>query len=122
MDKKSERISGLDTVSYTLQVVRDDLINGQVNGDDFPNTEAFITDPNGQKLFIGTDIRAAGEDQTPTILFGPATEQIMDINMKIRTDPDTGNFIEVLNNGQRIDIQEWNQIFLNQNPNPSLDK
>ena len=73
-------------------------------------------------MFIGTDIRAAGEDQTPTILFGPATEQIMDINMKIRTDPDTGNFIEVINNGQGIDIQEWNQIFLNQNPNPSLDK
>ena len=97
-------------------------INGQVNGDDFPNTEAFITDPSGQKLFIGTDVRATGEDQNPTILFGPATEQIMDINMQIRTNPDTGNFIEVMNNEKRIDIQEWNQIFLNQNPNPSLDK
>jgi hypothetical protein len=93
-------------------------ITGQVAGDNFPNTEGFITDPRGQKLFIGTDVRAAGKDQNPTILFGPATEQIMNINMQVRTNPENGNFIGVMRNGEWIKPDEWNKTFLNQNPNP----
>lgn len=109
-------------VDARLSIVQDgDIlsITGQVAGDDFPNTEAFITDPSGkQKLFIGVDVRAAGEDQNPTILFGPATEQIMNINMQIRINPDNGNFIGVMRNGQWVKPDEWNKTFLNQNPNP----
>ncbi len=64
------------------------------------------------------DVRAAGEDQNPTILFGPAPEQIMNINMQIRINPDNGNFIGVMRNGQWVKPDEWNKTFLNQNPNP----
>lgn len=108
-------------VDARLNLVQDgDILNvtGQVAGDNFPNTEGFITDPSGQKLFIGVDVRASGEDQNPTILFGPATEQIMEINMQIQTNPENGNFIGVMRNGELVKPNDWNQQFLNQNPNP----
>lgn len=93
-------------------------ISGKVNGDDFPNTEATITDPSGQKLFIGTDVRAAGQDNMPTILFGPATENIMNIDMNIKTDA-KGNFMGVMQGDKMISRDDWNKSFLNQNPNPT---
>ncbi|WP_372472510.1 RHS repeat-associated core domain-containing protein [Capnocytophaga sp. ARDL2] len=93
-------------------------INAQVAGDNFPNTEAFITDPSGQKLFIGTDVRAAGQDDMPTILFEPATEHIMNVNMNVKTDPKTGNFISVQKGDDWISVQDYNKQYLNKNPNP----
>ena len=77
-------------------------ITGKVNGDDFPNTEAFIEDPSGNRLFLGQDRRAAGQDHSPTALFGPSTEKIMDINMRIQIDPANGNFLKILNGGGQI--------------------
>lgn len=91
-------------------------ISGKVNGDNFPNTEATITDPSGQKLFLGTDVRAGGQDDLPTILFGPATENIMNINMNIKTDAD-GNFMGVMQGDKMISRDDWNKPFLKQNPN-----
>ncbi len=93
-------------------------INAQVAGDNFPNTEAFITDPSGQKLFIGTDVRAPGEDNSPTILFGPATEHIMNVNLNVKTDPKTGNFISVQQGKEWISIQDYNKQHLEKDPNP----
>lgn len=90
-------------------------INAQVAGDNFPNTEAFIRDPSGQKLFIGVDVRAAGQDKSPTILFGPATEHIMNVNMNVKTDPKTGNFISVQQGKEWINIQDYNKPFLDKN-------
>ncbi|WP_372474858.1 RHS repeat domain-containing protein [Capnocytophaga sp. ARDL2] len=93
-------------------------INAQVAGDNFPNTEAFIEDPSGQKLFIGVDVRASGQDKVPTDLFGPATEHIMDVNLNVKTDTNTGNFISVQQGENWINIQDYNKQFLNKNPNP----
>jgi hypothetical protein len=92
-------------------------ISGKVNGDNFPNTEATITDPSGQKLFLGTDVRAGGQDDLPTILFGPATENIMNINMNIKTDAE-GNFMGVMQGDKMISRDDWNKPFLEKNPNP----
>jgi RHS repeat-associated protein len=93
-------------------------ICGQVAGDDFPNTEAFMTDPSGNKLFIGTDVRMGGNDQNPLILFGPATELIMTIDMQVRINPGNGNFEAVRVGNEWMDINTWNQQFFDQDPNP----
>ena len=90
----------------------------RLKSNNFPNTEAFITDPSGQKLFIGADVRASGQDKSPTILFGPATEHIMNVNMNVKTDPKTGNFISVQKGKEWINIQDYNKQFLDKNPNP----
>ncbi|MEN9656457.1 MAG: hypothetical protein RL311_1438 [Bacteroidota bacterium] len=94
-------------------------VSGQVNGDNFPNTEAFIQDPSGQKIFLGTDVRASGQDQAPTILFGPATENIMNINVNVRTNSKTGNFEQVQVGNKWVTPAEYNKQRTNQNPNPS---
>ena len=94
-------------------------VSGQVMGDNFPNTEAFISDPSGQRLFLGVDVRASGNDSSPTILFGPATENIMNINIQIKTNPENGNFMGVMQNGKLIKPEDWNKKFTNQNPNPT---
>jgi hypothetical protein len=67
-------------------------------------------------LFLGTDVRAGGQDDLPTILFGPATENIMNINMNIKTDAD-GNFMGVMQGDKMISRDDWNKPFLKQNPN-----
>ena len=92
-------------------------ITGQVAGDNFPNTEAFITDPSGNKLFIGADVRAAGEDKSPTILIGPATERIMNIKMNVKTDK-TGNFLKVQDGKKWVSPDDWNKRYTDKNPNP----
>ena len=94
-------------------------ISGKVNGDNFPNTEAFITDPTGQKIFLGTDVRAGGQDQAPTILFGPATENIMNINLNVRTNAKTGKFEQVQVGNKWVTPAEYNKPFIKQNPNPT---
>ena len=94
-------------------------ISGKVNGDNFPNTEAFITDPTGQEIFLGTDVRAGGQDQAPTILFGPATENIMNINLNVRTNAKTGKFEQVQVGNKWVTPAEYNKPFIKQNPNPT---
>lgn len=41
----------------------------------------------------------------------------MDVNMNIRTDT-KGNFIEVQKGNKWIGREEWNQPYLDKNPNP----
>lgn len=77
----------------------------------------FISDPKGNRLFIGVDVRASGEDKNPTILFDPATEMIMNINMNVRTDTN-GNFIQVQKGNKWISREEWNKQYSSKNPNP----
>lgn len=112
-------------IDAKLSLVQDgDILNvtGQVMGDNFPNTEAFILDPSGQRLFLGVDVRASGNDESPTILFGPATENIMNISIQIKTNPENGNFMGVIQNGKLINLNDWNKTFTNQNPNPQTNE
>ncbi|MDZ7847247.1 MAG: hypothetical protein U5L96_10980 [Owenweeksia sp.] len=84
-------------VDANLTITQDgDVLIIKGKGDDFPNTEAFIEDPSGQRLFIGQDERASGQDDNPTILFGPSTEEIMNIDIRVKINPNNGNFIELL--------------------------
>ena len=92
-------------------------ISGSVNGDDFPNTEAFITDPSGQSVFIDGDVRGGNN---PGALIGGADERIMDVGFQIKIDGD-GNFQSVLYKGQEYNIVDYNNLFIDQNPNPNKD-
>ena len=87
-------------------------IQAEVAGDDFPNTEMMLIDPQGNTIMLGVDRRADGYDDLPTILFGPATERIMHIDMQIRINPNTGEFLKVLYQGEWIDFNKWNEMQL----------
>jgi RHS repeat-associated protein len=92
-------------------------IFASVNGDNFPNTEMFVNDASGQSVFLGVDVRAAGEDKNPTILIGGATENIMNISVTINLDKN-GNFVSVTQGKQTYKLEDWNKRFTNTNPNP----
>lgn len=92
-------------------------IFASVAGDDFPNTEMFVNDASGQSVFLGVDVRAAGEDANPTILVGGATENIMNIAVTINLDK-KGNFASVAQGKETYKIEDWNKRFTNTNPNP----
>ena len=88
-------------------------ISGSIDGDDFPNTEAFITDPSGQSVFIGGDVRGGN---SPLELRGGADKRIMDVGFQIRIDGD-GNFQSVLYKGGEYNIVDYNNMFIDKNPN-----
>jgi len=93
-------------------------ISGSVDGDDFPNTEAFITDPSGQSVFIGGDVRGGNN---PLELRGGADKRIMDVGFQIKIDS-KGNFQNVIYKGQEYNIVDYNNMFIDKNPNPNNDR
>jgi len=92
-------------------------ISGSVNGDDFPNTEAFITDPSGQSVFIGGDVRGGNN---PGALVGGPDQRIMDVGFQIKIDG-KGNFQNVQYKGQEYNVVDYNNLFIDKNPNPKND-
>lgn len=94
-------------------------ISGKLTGDNFPSTEAFITDPSGQNLFIG--VGQIGPDVGKNM--GPFTElpgqnkdrPITDFNFTISTDKD-GNFTGVKSGDKTYTIPEWNKQFEEKKP------
>ena len=93
-------------------------INMQAKGDDFPNTEAFITDASGQSVFLGVDVRRQGKDNSPMLLFGGYEEDIMDVNISVGFD-DNGNFTNVNSGGKTYTLSDWNAKFQNTSAQPS---
>lgn len=91
-------------------------ISGTLSGDNFPSTEAFITDPSGQNVFLGIGQINAGVDKD----LGPLTElpgqnknkSITSFNISILTGP-KGNFTGVRYNGTNYSIEDWNNNFIN---------
>jgi hypothetical protein len=77
----------------------------------------FVNDASGQSVFLGVDVRAAGEDKSPTVLIGGATENIMNISVTINLDK-KGNFTSVTQGKQTDTLEDWNKRFTNTNPNP----
>lgn len=97
-------------------------LTGDLAGDGFPSTEAFVTDAGGKnKVFLGVGAAKAGPDKGPLwTLMGDKKEKQFDINLRIAVDKN-GKFTGVYStdkNGKEtiISIADWNKQFENQNP------
>lgn len=94
-------------------------VSGKLTGDNFPSTEAFISDPSGQNLFIGVGQIGANVG----INTGPFTElpgenkdkPVTSFNFTITTDK-KGNFTGVQSGGTTYSLTDWNKQFLNTKP------
>ena len=96
-------------------------INMNAKGDDFPNTEAFLTDASGQSVFLGVDVREGGNDSAPFILVGGATTPIMNTTFSIYLDK-KGNFTGVFSGDKKYTIEEWNKKFTSTDAKPTDKK
>jgi len=88
-------------------------ISGKLTGDNFPATEAFITDPSGQSAFIGVGFY---EGSPFTSLWNENKDRpITEFSFSITTD-DKGNFTGVTVNGKNFNLQDWNKMFEQADP------
>ncbi len=84
-------------------------ISGQISGDEFPNAEAYVSDANGNSVFLGVFVTQSGPQEGPTMtLFGDKNNPMMNINMGIETDKN-GIFTGVRVGDKTISIDEWNK-------------
>ncbi|HET8572414.1 MAG TPA: DUF6443 domain-containing protein [Edaphocola sp.] len=94
-------------------------ISGKLTGDNFPSTEAFITDPNGNNVFIGVGqiAKGVGKNTGPfTELWGENEDRpVTSFNFTITTDK-KGNFTGVKVGDTNYTIQQWNKLFTSQSP------
>ncbi|MCS3556780.1 MULTISPECIES: RHS repeat domain-containing protein [unclassified Sphingobacterium] len=97
-------------------------LTGDLAGDGFPSSEAFVVDGTGKnKVFLGVGAAKAGSDKGPFwALLGDKREKQFDINLRIAVDK-KGNFTGVYSIGQNgketiIPIADWNKQFEKQNP------
>lgn len=89
-------------------------ISGKLTGDNFPSTEAFISDPSGQNVFIGVGQIGKGVNKNT----GPFRElpgenknrPITGFNFSILTDKN-GNFTGVKEGKNTYSIGDWNSRF-----------
>lgn len=89
-------------------------ITGELTGDNFPATEAFITDPSGQSVFLATGGPPA--IATPFInLMGDRQRPITDISVTFNTD-ENGNFVSVADGDRTYSLDEWNEQFTAEQP------
>ena len=88
-------------------------IDADIFSKQFPATEAFVTDPSGQSLFLGVGA-AYGN---PGSLVSADKKQVIDNQLSIGIDAD-GNFQNVTFRGTSYSIQEFNKQFQSQNPGP----
>ncbi|PWG81170.1 RHS repeat domain-containing protein, partial [Pararcticibacter amylolyticus] len=88
-------------------------ITGKLTGDNFPSTEAFVSDPSGQSVFLGIGLKEGNPYQS---LWGTNKENpIANISLSLTTD-DKGNFTGVSANGKTYTIADWNKQFQQQDP------
>ena len=93
-------------------------ISGKLTGDNFPSTEAFISDPSGQNVFIGVGQINADVDKDYGPFFelpGTNTRNVASFNFTINTD-ESGNFIGVTSGDTSYSLEAWNSQFLNTKP------
>ncbi len=108
----------------TSFTVKEDVEKGMLSvsfiahGDDFPNTEAILSDSKGQTIYLGVDVREMGNDDKPVILAGGATTKIMDMTLDITIDKD-GGFTGVKYCGTSYSISEWNAKFTSKDAKPT---
>ncbi len=94
-------------------------ISGSLTGDNFPSTEAFISDPSGKSVFLGIGQIGSGvsKDWGPLteLPFSNSTNPITNFNLTITTDK-KGNFTGVQSGGTTYGIADWNKKFTTQSP------
>ncbi|WP_246628925.1 hypothetical protein [Algoriphagus marincola] len=84
-------------------------ISGQISGDRFPNAEAYVTDADGNQVWLGAFANQAGPDVGPFLtLAGDFNRPMMNINASIVTDKN-GIFTGVRVGDQTISIEQWNK-------------
>jgi RHS repeat-associated protein len=87
-------------------------ISGKLTGDNFPATEAFISDPSGANVFIGIGFY---EGSPFSSLGGTNRRLITSFDFSITLD-DKGNFTGVKMGKKTYTIAEWNKMFEEANP------
>ena len=93
-------------------------IIGNLTGDNFPSTEAFITDPSGNSVFIGIGFY----EGSPANLFGKDKDNpITNFNFSITIDKD-GNFIGVKQGNTTYSLSDWNKRFEQADPHKNAKK
>ena len=84
-------------------------ISGQVSGDTFPNAEAFVSDADGNSVWLGTFATHRGPDWGPFVtLGGDFNDPMIDVNIGIVTNTD-GIFQGVRVGDQTISLERWNK-------------
>ncbi len=92
-------------------------ISGKLTGDNFPSTEAFISDPSGQNVFLGIGYY---EGSPFSSLDGENQRPITDFNFSITTDK-KGNFTGVKMGDKSYSISDWNKMFEKADPHKNKD-
>lgn len=97
-------------------------LTGDLAGDGFPSSEAFVTDGSGKnKVFLGVGAAKAGPDKGPFVtLAGDKKEKQFDINVRIAVDK-KGNFTGVYSTDKKgketiVPIADWNKQYESQSP------
>ncbi|MCH7403858.1 RHS repeat-associated core domain-containing protein [Belliella kenyensis] len=84
-------------------------ISGQIAGDRFPDAEAYVTDAEGNSVWLGAFANQVGPDIGPFItLAGNNKRPMIDINVGIVTDKN-GVFTGVRAGDQTISLDQWNK-------------
>jgi hypothetical protein len=86
-------------------------VDFRIGGDGFPATEAFVSDHEGNALFLGT--HAIDEDQNVLELYGGADQVVIEGSLTVLTNAD-GTFRGVEHGGQKFSLEEWNARFENE--------
>jgi RHS repeat-associated protein len=90
-----------DTAKGTLS------ITGQITGDKFPSTEAFVSDQSGNRVFLGAK-HEEGDSLASKGRNLNDKAQLFKVDMKIRFDK-KGNFKAVIYGGKTYSIDAWNK-------------
>jgi hypothetical protein len=92
------------------------LVHGWVQGDKFPANETILSDKAGNKLVLGVSGPGAGKNIGPyTLLWSDSKRDMYQFNMTILFNTDeTFKAIEL--NGKQYNIEEWNKLFSELNP------
>jgi RHS repeat-associated protein len=93
-------------------------ISGKLTGDNFPSTEAFVTDPSGQNVFIGVGYY---EGSPFSSLDGENKRDISSFNFSISTDK-KGNFTGVKMGDKSYSLGDWNKMFQQADPHKNEEK
>lgn len=84
-------------------------ISGKVGGDTFPNAEAFVSDAEGNSVWLGAFLTADEPTLGPFFtLAGDRNRTMLEINANIVTDKN-GIFTGVQVNGKTISLEQWNK-------------
>lgn len=89
----------------------DMTVTGAITGDQFPAAEAFIRDNNGNSVMLGVFAPTASSGPVLSLPFD-GTLPMIDVNVTVRVN--NGIFQGVVENGNIVPLEEYNNRFLNQ--------